>query len=1028
MGEAAGRTVRPRPSARSGKGQAGPVVDGLDDNCLIDMGSVRMKATASRLTVLGLAIAGLGGCASLDTTAANPAAAPAAAPAPAAAAPNPAAAPGVVPGVAPRTPVPGTPTPVATAGTPTPQAPGMPAAQPPGTPPPFPQVIKDARRIDGVITAWQKDDKLWLELRPEDLGKPFLFTPKIRSGIGEGLLVGGLMTYPLAGAGGAQVVEFVRVNNTIRLQARNTDIVATAGTPEALATQSTYSHSLLGATPVASQPHPDRKSVLIDVSAMFVSDLSGLGMHLQRQFRQGYSLDPRNSLVTGVRGTDDALIIETQTHWFTGAVSSGAPLNPLAALMGAQAPTVPRWVPDTRSFLIGQHLSFTPLPATPMATRRADPRVGLFSTRVMDFSDDLSRTPVRRYVARWRLEKKDPAAERSEPVKPITFWIDRTVPLAYRETVRAAILEWNKAFDRIGFINAIRVEQQPDDASFDTMDPGYPSVRWLMSAEPSITAIGQTQMDPRSGEIVDADISFEGMFTRAQRYARAQMMAARQPAQTLLPGALLPGDLQTQMDPAAARAGAAALPAFAEPITLPGLLPTAAGEAHPGHEWCSYADQMAEQARYALDVLDARGELEPGSPLAQQFVLDYVKDTVMHEVGHALGLRHNFRASRAYTEAQLADPEFTRANGTTGSVMEYNAINLARPGEHGGVPFQMTLGPYDYWAIEYAYKPLPPGGTAADEEKALQAVAARGNEPLLAYGTDEDALFGIDAETIQFDLGADPLAFAAKRLAIARDLFRRQESRTLPADQDYSVLRRSLSYAFNDAVRAIGVLVRQLGGLRTLRDYPGSGRDPIEPVSTAVQRQAFEAIVSASFAPDAFHISPALQRRLAPDYLDRIESAGQPTDVNLPQRVLDLQRAVLAYLLSDQLAVRLQDANAKLDEGAPRLDLADVHERLMRELWAELGAAATVSAPRRELQREHVNRLALAVLRPGLRADARGLLRRQAQTLLARLDGALARRPARSGNGNDDPTRLHWADSADTLRESLNAKLPRAGL
>jgi hypothetical protein len=111
---------------------------------------------------------------------------------------------------------------------------------------------------------------------------------------------------------------------------------------------------------------------------------------------------------------------------------------------------------------------------------------------------------------------------------------------------------------------------------------------------------------------------------------------------------------------------------------------------------------------YALDVMDARGELEPGSPLAQQFVLDYLKDTVMHEVGHTLGLRHNFRASRVYTEAQLSDPEFTRANGTTGSVMEYNAINLPRPGAPAGVPFQMTLGPYDYWAIEYAYKPLPP--------------------------------------------------------------------------------------------------------------------------------------------------------------------------------------------------------------------------------------------------------------------------------------------------------------------------------
>ena len=97
------------------------------------------------------------------------------------------------------------------------------------------------------------------------------------------------------------------------------------------------------------------------------------------------------------------------------------------------------------------------------------------------------------------------------------------------------------------------------------------------------------------------------------------------------------------------------------------------------------------------------------------------------------------------------------------------------------MPFQTTLGPYDYWAIEYAYKPLPPG-SRPKERAELQRIAARSNEPLLAFGTDEDNAFGIDPETIQLDLGADPIAFAAKRLEIARDLFRRQETRELSPD------------------------------------------------------------------------------------------------------------------------------------------------------------------------------------------------------------------------------------------------------
>ena len=307
----------------------------------------------------------------------------------------------------------------------------------------------------------------------------------------------------------------------------------------------------------------------------------------------------------------------------------------------------------------------------------------------------------------------------SEPVKPITFWIDRNVPLKYRDVVAEAILEWNKAFERIGFKDAIVVRQQPDDAAFDTLDIGYSSVRWMMSAVPSFGAIGPKHVDPRSGEILDADIGFETLSSRTLRSLRSQTLSG-------------------------AASFSAVLGGHAE---------------HAGHEHCMYGDLAAEQMSYALDLYEAWGEFEPDSPQTEAFVRAYMKDTLMHEVGHALGLRHNFRASRVYTEEQLADPEFTRLNGTTGSVMEYNAINLPRPGRRGGTPFQATLGPYDYWAIEYAYKPIAPQDEAAE----LQRIAARSNDPLLAFGTDEDAAAGIDPETITLDLGADPIAYAAKR-------------------------------------------------------------------------------------------------------------------------------------------------------------------------------------------------------------------------------------------------------------------------
>lgn len=864
----------------------------------------------------------------------------------------------------------------------------------PGSPPPFAAVIKGARRIDGPLVMWQKDDKVWFELLPEQFGQPFLLSPKIKSGIGEAWVLGGLMAYPVNGAGGSQVVEFVRVHNQVRLQARNMEVAARAGSPEARAVADAYSHSLLGSTAVASQPHPDRQSVLVEANGLFLSDMLGIGMMLQRGLQQGYGLDRNNTVITAARATPQASILETQAHFYAASIALPGP----GAAPGAPSPAVPRFLPDTRSMLIGLHYSLAPLPDTPMPVRRADPRIGLFTTTVLDFSDDLSLTPRQRYVTRWRLEKKDPSAAVSDPVKPITFWIDRNVPLAYRDTVRAAILEWNKAFEKIGIHDAIVVRQQPDDARFDTLDFGIASVRWMMDAAPVFGAIGPSHVDPRTGEILDADIAFEGMSARGVRSLRSQVLAGPTAGAALLglPASMAAGGADAGFDAGLAMASR-----------------------------CLHGELAAEQLGYALDVLQARDDLAPDSPVAQQFVLDYIKESIMHEVGHALGLRHNFRASRAYTEAQLADPEFTREHGTTGSVMEYNAVNLPSPGRTGGLPFQTALGPYDYWAIDYAYRPMPAGTTPEAERIELQRIASRSSEPLLAFGTDEDNFYGLDPETIQLDLGADPVAFAAKRLAIARDLFKRQETRVLAPDQDYAVLRRSLGFAIADVGRAMGVLARQLGGVRTLRDYPGSGRDPLQPVPAVVQRQSLDLMASALLSTEGLSLSARLQRRLAPDFLDRAESAGGPPDFALPQRLFEIQRALIAYLGSDALAARMLDSVGKFDRPADAFQLGELYQRLSDELWSELGSGQAIAPARRALQREHLNQIASALLRPSAttRADARAALRQQARTLLARVQTAVRKHPVA-----DAGTREHLSNAVETLERALAAPVLRLAL
>ncbi|BDT65924.1 hypothetical protein os1_00730 [Comamonadaceae bacterium OS-1] len=823
------------------------------------------------------------------------------------------------------------------------------ASAPPSPLPLFATVLQGTQRSIGLFPVYQRDERFWLELGPDDFGKPFFLSPKMANGIGEGGLFGGRMLAP-------RLVEFRRVHNLVQLVARNTDFVAPPGTPEARAVAAAYAPSLLGSTPVASQPHPNRQSVLVDAGALFINDMGGVAQALAQTYRQNYGVDMRNSAILKVRGTPDLLVLEVMNHYATAGIALPAP--------GSSLPGAPRNLVDPRSMFIQIHYSLARLPAQEMAPRLADPRIGHFVEAVDNFGDDLAPTARQRFIARWRLEKQDPLAELSEPVQPITYWIDRSVPLKYREAIRAGILAWNPAFERIGFKDAIRVQQQPDNADFDTLDFGRASVRWSTNNSTGLAAIGPRHVDPRSGEILDADIRIESQSVRATRASAVRR------------------------------------------------LESTAAEASQD---CDIGAEAGAQLAYALDLLAAQGDIAPDSPEAEQFVRDYITSLTVHEVGHTLGLRHNFRASRLFTQAQLADPAFTRAQGLGGSVMDYLPVNLALPGQPRPAAFQTTLGPYDYWAIDYAYRPIPPAVEAAT----LAQIASRSAEPALAYGTDDDFYLGADPETLQRDLGSDPVAFARQRFAIAHSVFQRLEAQQPPPDQDWSRVRRLLRESLNDAGSATGILLRQLGGVRMLRDFANTGRDPAQAAPAADQRAALDLLLREVLAADRFSISPALQRRLVPDYLARAEAPASAGDLPLAREVFGLRLLVLNNLMGDALAGKLLDNDSRQAPSADALRLPELVQRVQAEVWSDLAAPGP---EQRELQQAYTERLTALLLRPAgaTRADARSLVRGQATALLARISAAQQRR------GNSVETRQHLADTALTLRNALSAKLVRS--
>ena len=780
--------------------------------------------------------------------------------------------------------------------------------------------------------------------------------------------------------GGAALVVFKKIGPQVQLIATNTEFFAKPGSPQAQFVSEAFSDSLMASAAAASAPDIDSKAVLVEINSLLLADIPGYSTRLEAAFRMPFALDVRNSSVTRVNNSEQLTGLQVKAHFAVPKLSA-PPLTPSPVPL----PAPPRTTPDPRSLFVSFYYSFSQLPETAMSPRIADDRLGHFVTSRSDYSEDLTPRDKIHFVNRWRLEKKDSSAAVSEPKEPITYWLDKNIPLKYRKSVADCVLEWNKAYETIGFKNAVVVKQQTEKDNFDTMDARHASIRWFVGADVGF-AIGPSHKDPRTGEILDADIGMSDVFARGAR---------RQIAEDLT------------------RPTAFNAYTIGNPLT-----------AHKDYPACNYADESAHEMHFAMDLLEARG-MEMDSAEAEEVAQAYVKDVIMHEVGHTLGLRHNFRASTIYSMKQIQDADFTRKNGVTGSVMDYTPFNLAANGEKQAEYVMSTLGPYDYWAIEYAYKPI----IAANEKDELARIAARSTEPLLAFATDEEAISqfgGTDPDVNQFDLGTDPLEYYKKRMQLSRELWDRLQNLKLKDGESYDRLTRSFNAGFSQLARVAPLAAKYVGGVRLLRDHAGTNRPVFEPTAAPRQREALNLITDGLFKVDSFKFKPEFVSRIGIDFLGRrldFSSATPPTDPGIATRVLNVQKAVLDVLMSDGVAQRLLESQDKVADPSKLLKLSDVYDGLQNAIWKELGTGGDISSLRRNLQREHAKRISTALLRPSGNspADARSLQRDNAVQLQNKIRSAMTKPMSKEA-------KAHLAESMNTLSEALKAPLQRAGV
>ena len=876
-------------------------------------------------------------------------------------------------------------TPSATAPASTAAAPGAPGAVAAPVKP-FAEIIKDAKEEPGFFTTWRKDDKVWIEIPEAMWERPFFFSVNVTHSIGDAGLYGNQMGGFLAAGRGQYFASFKKFGpQGVQLIARNVAYAAANDAPIRHAVERSFSDSLIGNSTVVSAPHPEKKSVLIEANALFITDFPMAAQQLEQTFHQSYSFDGKNSSIEKVRNSETETGFNVRGHYQLARIALPPPGTTQA---GPTTPRFPATLPDVRSLFMGYYYGFSKLP-TPMRPRAADPRVGYFTTNVNDFTNPDKREPITRYINRWRLEKKDASAALSEPKQPITYWLDKNIPLAYRAAVTAGVLEWNKAYEKIGFKNALVVKQQSESDDFDTSATRFASIRWVAGNNIQFGARGPSKVDPRTGEILDADIEMNEEITRIY-------------------------SSRVSEDPP--RPVGAALNR--------GLFRNAGNV-------CTYADGKLTEAAFALDLLVARGDFQYGSKEAEAWIMDAIKDITAHEVGHTLGLRHNFKGSNSITPEQLRDPKFGAEIGVSSSVMDYNALNIATLGERQGQYSMITVGTYDIWAVEYGYKETTPETEKAELAKTM----SRSNEAALAYGSDEDAGFmpiveGIDPDVNRLDLSSDPLGFYEKRFAIIHELWSRVQSRELAAGTRYEQLRRNFQRGFRLMGEISELTAKYVGGVNVLRDVAGSGRQPITPVDAEKQRRALNLLAQNLFAVDAFKFKPEFLSKLTPDFDARWDSVSDEDfvvpevfaiDQSVAGRVFAIQRSALNQLMRDSVAARLVAAPEKLADAKRALSIAELYDTLRKSIWSELDSGVAISAMRRNLQREHVRLLADAVAHGSSRtpADARSLQREYTVELLAQLRRAAAK------PGNAIEVRAHLNESIALLDAALKAQVAK---
>jgi hypothetical protein len=848
--------------------------------------------------------------------------------------------------------------------------------------PDFKEVTKDMEELEGLFTLWYYPDsakgkdkeKLLCQVPSGFLGQMFMLSTSFSGG---GFYTG----FPLD----ERAVKWEEFNRNLLLIEPQTRFVVDDKSTVSDVVRRTHPDKILAALPIVTKsPGGDP---VIDLGPLLKSDFANIGWTT----RYGFG------------GSGEQEIEPQLSRWVK---KKAFPSNVEICVELAISQENP---PGSFSKKL-VHYSFWELKKTDYQPRIADDRVGYFLTTNRDWSKPTDERDIfNRYIDRWNLKKRDPSLELCEPVKPIVFYIEKTVPVRFRRAIRDGILEWNKAFEKVGFLNAIQVRQQTEDNEWRDLDPEdmrYSFFRWIVTGYGF--AMGPHRANPFTGEIYDADIVFDDSMVRY--FERS--------AERMLPSSAI----AMKTNHPALQAFFREFPQWQGP--LQGWM-NCGGHHDDETKFIEAMNQRAFESRYSCcDYIEGMkhqmavaGAVLSGQPkeVLERFLYDVIKETACHEVGHTLGLRHNFAASSIYSLDEIKNRRATE-QATSGSIMDYNPVLFFKDKCTEGHFVTPTIGPYDYWAIEYGYRPYDEKYTAelekktssgksdkpkdkdkcedpneaylarlSGEAKMLHLIASRSAEPELLYLTDEDTVWVLspDPRSNRFDMGADPVDWAQSRM----DLIDQRMSNLLQwgtkkGESWYHARSAFIRLLFEKTI-VLDHIGRYAGGQYYYRSHRAdpNAPAPFEVVPASLQRRALNFVADNLFEDEFFTFSPELLNHMAPP---RWWHDG--TSINLEFFIVDLPIhdyiAVMQWWhLIDRLYPltlrRIHDNEMKTSD-AQKLTAAEYLQTIQKAVWkdtCDAGCAGKgqwsdnkpfVSDVRRSLQREYLYIMELLVrIRPG---------------------------------------------------------------